>query len=89
MCVPGPGGRGTYWGEGYLLGEFLVPGGLLVPGGYLLGGVPGPGVYLVQGGVPGPGGCTWSQGGVPGPGGVPAGGISPGTPPCEQNDKQV
>ena len=27
-------------------------------------------------GVPGPGGCTWSQG------------VS-GTPPCEQNDKQV
>ena len=61
--VPGPRGctwpRGVYlvWGVGW-----GVPGlgGVSGPGGYLvLGDVPGPrGVYLV------PGGCTWSQGGT-------------------------
>ena len=75
--VPGPGG--CTWSGG-------VPclGG--VPGPR--GGVPGPGVYLVLGGT-----CSW--GGVPTQGVYLAGGVylprgtCPGTPPREQNDKQV
>ena len=81
--VPGPGSGVPGPGEVY-----LVP-----------GGAPGPmRVYLVlggtwyRGGVPGRG-CTWSQGlgGVSAPGVylVPGGGGVSGTPPCEQNDKQV
>ena len=61
-----------------------------------LGGVPGPGGYLVQVGylvpwgfVPGPVGVYLVPGGVPGPGGIPdprgvpgpEGGTCPGTPP--------
>ena len=66
------------------------------PGVYLvLRGVPGLGVYLVwgvylvQGVYLAWGQCTWS-GGVPGRGCTWSGGCTcPGTPPCEQNDKQV
>ena len=50
-------------------GVYLVLGGVPGPGGYLVQGV-----YLVQGGVPGLG-CAPAQGGVPGPGGVPAQGV--------------
>ena len=73
---------------------YLVPGGCTWSGGctWPWGGVPGP----RWGGVPGSGvvypvwGCTWSRGAVPGPGwGVPGPGGVSGTPPCEQNDKQV
>ena len=46
-------------------------------------------MYLVPGGVPGPGGCLL-PGGVPGLGvSAPCPGGVSGTPPCEQNDKQV
>ena len=101
--VPGPGGVYLLWGVYLVPGQCTwsqgsVPGPrgvYLVPGGCIWsrGGVPGPG------GAPVPTGCTWSWGGVPGPrgggsvcsGGVPGPrgwGVS-GTPPCEQNDKQV
>ena len=75
--LPGPGGgvpsRGCTWSGGctcsggctWSQGVYLVWRGVPGWGVYLVQG----GLYLVQGGVPGPGGCTWS-GGVPGPGGV-------------------
>ena len=61
----------TVCSSSHLLGS--VPGLGGVPGQeVVVGGVPGPGVYLVPGGVPCLGGCTWSGGVVPGPGDVPS-----------------
>ena len=85
-------GEGVYLPRGvYLPGGCTCPGGRGVdtcPGGCTcLGDVPAWGCTC-QGGVPAQGcylprGCT-CQGGVPVPGGT-----CPGTPPCEQNDRQV
>ena len=61
-------------------GVCVVRGGYLVPGGC------GPRGGVVRGGVPGPGGVPDPRRGVPGPGG---GGVWSGTPPREQNDRQV
>ena len=88
------GGVCSWW-----RGVYLVPGGCTWSWGctWSQGGVCSQGVHLVWG-------CTWSQGGWPGPRGVSApwgGGCTwswgcllqglgvSGTPPCEQNDKQV
>ena len=81
--VRGCGLGGCTWSRGY-----LVRGGV-VWGGTWSWGVPGPGGYLVQGGVVWRvylvRGGTWSRGGAPGPRGC----AWSGTPPCEQNDRQV
>ena len=81
--VPGPGGSTCSWGGGrghtWSRGEGCVPGPR--------GGLPGRG-YLVWGVYLVPGGCTWSGGCLLLGGCTWSGGVS-GTPPREQNDKQV
>ena len=85
--VPGLG-RCTWSRGGWSWGMYLVPRGCTWPWG-----VTNPGDYLVpRGCAPGLSqqGCTWSRGGVPGPRGyLVLGGSCLGTPPCEQNDRQV
>ena len=76
-----------------------APRGVYLPGGCTCWGCTCPGVYLPMGGVPVWDGCT-CPGSVPVwgvylPGGSTClgvylpGGTCPGTPPCEQNDRQV
>ena len=86
-------GGGVYLvGGTWSQGVYLVPGGVPGLGGtWFLRGTWSPGGYLVPGSVPGLGGVPgpgWGYlvlGGVTGPGGC----TYPGTPPCEQNDRQV